>query len=369
MKDFYSFDEYSIPYWIRLLYWGLYVAVFAFAAWKILSSAAKHKQLTDVAGWFCLFFALYAVFYCINSDYFRYRDWIYGRDFSFWGKERFYVYVIVFCRNLHFEYPFEVFRLIVWGGAVFIAYHTFRMYREWLLPGLTLLLLFVFQAGTFSYARASLAMAVYFLGIALFCTKKSTIPVPLCFLVAMSSYYFHREMLVGVVLLPCLFIPFERKNMISWSVLGLFLIIAVLTYASYNSAFWNLFFDNEEITSRLEEFAEQEQGAFRMSTFINYFKYFYPFYLITKSFWKRKIPHSVIGMYRITYGILMVSVAFMVVSGLRSVYTYRVLYISMIPLSLLMGYGYCNGHFTKKQLQIMIALALLSNSIRFINAQ
>jgi hypothetical protein len=42
------------------------------------------------------------------------------------------------------------------------------MYRGLLLPGLALLLLFVFYAGSFSYGRASLAMAVYFLGIALY---------------------------------------------------------------------------------------------------------------------------------------------------------------------------------------------------------
>ena len=171
MKYIYQFDDESIPFWIKALFYVLYLIPSLYFCYKLILDKKRYTPSSITIGFFLLYFTLFAVFYCVGTDYFRYRDWIQGRDFSFWGKERFYIYVILFCQNLPFEYPFEVFRLIVWGGAVFIAYHTFRMYREWLLPGIILLLLFVFQAGTFSYARASLAMAVYFIGIALYCTN------------------------------------------------------------------------------------------------------------------------------------------------------------------------------------------------------
>jgi len=61
-------------------------------------------------------------------------------------------------------------------------------------------------------------------------------------------------------------------------------------------------------------------------------------------------------------------VVFMIVYGLRSVYTYRVLYMAMIPLTLLIDYGYCHGYFKKKHLLLMLLIAVLANSIRFINA-
>lgn len=371
MQDFYSFDEYSIPYWIRVLYYSLYLAVYVYAIWKLFLSAPKFNKTSDVTRWFVLFFVIYAVFYCINTDYFRYREWIYGRDFSLWDKEQFYVYVILLCRRIPFDYPFEVFRLIVWGGAIAIAYFTFRLYRSLLLPGLALLLLFVFNAGTVSYARASLGMAAYFLGIAiyLFNKNKGMSWRILGIALAVSSYYLHRELIVAIGLLPVLFMPLEKKRMVFMSVLGLVAAIIVLSFFISNTEYLDSIFDNDDITSKMEEFNEQEQGAFRLSTFIGYMKYFYPFYLITKIFWRKKLPYTVAGMYRVTYGILMASIAFMVVAGLRSVYTYRVMYISMIPMALLTAYCYCNGYFKKRDFVIMMLIALVASSVRFVNAQ
>lgn len=369
MKDFYSFDEYSIPYWIRLLYWGLYIAVFTFAAWKMLLSKTNYKQQKEVTGLFCVFFILYAVFYCINPDYFRYREWLNVTNTDYWTKEIFYIYTVQICLNLPFSYPFEVFRLIVWGGGVLIVYQTFRLYRELLLPGLTMLLLFVFHAGVFCYARASLAMAVYFIGIALYLIHNKLVLKLLGIGIALTSFYFHREMLIGIAVLLCLFIPLEKKRITFLSLFLLLIAITAISFVSSNLEFLNLIFDNDDISSKMEDFNNQEQGVLRLSTFIGYLKYFYPFYLITKSFWKRKLPYPILGIYRATYGILMAAVAFMIVFGVRNIYAYRTLYISMIPLSLLIGYGYYHGHFTRKQFWIMMILALLSNSVRFINAE
>ena len=367
MKEFYSFDEFTIPFWIRSLYWGIYMVVFAFAVWKLLLSKTSYKQKKNVTYLFGVFFAFYAVFYCINPDYFRYREWLYVPDIDFWEKEMFYVYTVILCRRLPFEYPYELFRLIVWGGGILIVFQTFRMYRRMLLPGLTLLLLFIFNAGPFSYARASLAMAVYFIGIALYLNYRGVLLRSLGIIVAISSYFFHHEMLVGIALLPCLFIKFEKRSMSYFSLLGLVIAMIALTYLSSYAQYLDSLFDNDELSSKVENFTEKEQGMFRLSTLIKYLNYFYPFFLITKHFWKRKVPYFIAGMYRITYGILMVSFAFMVVLGSRSVFSYRIMYITMIPLALLISYGYYNKFFTKNQLLMMMLFALLTNSIRFIN--
>jgi len=368
MQYIYGFDENTIPFWIKALYWGLYMLAFVYAIRKTSSLVTKDEEPRDVTIWFGVFFALYAVFYCINDDYFSYRQWIDGRDFSWWTKEYFYVYVILFCRSLPFDYPFEVFRLIVWGGAIFIAYQTYRLYEELLLPGLTLLLLFVFHAGVFCYARASLAIAVYSLGIALYLFHNGMIWKLLGIAVAFSSYFFHHELLIGIAVLPCLFIPLERRDFSCLSIFLLLFAIVAISFFSSNLDYLDALFDNDDITSKIEDYNEKEQGVFRLSTFIRYLKFFVPFCLLTISFWKKGAPYPVIGMYRITYGIMMASVAFMVIFGLRSVYVYRTMYITTIPTSLLIGYGYCQGYFTKKQFLIMIALALLSSSTSIINA-
>ena len=369
MLDFYNFDEFSIPYWIRVLYWGLYMVVFVYAVWKKVLSTPKNILKKEVSGLFGVLFALYAVFYCINPDYFSYREWLNETDVKYWEKENVYIHIVLFCRNLSFDYPYEVFRLIVWGGGILMAYYTFRMYKRLMLPGLALLLLFVFHASTFCYSRASLAMAIYFFGTALALCHEKTIPKIIGIGIALSSFYFHHEMIIAIAVLPILFLPLEKKKYTILSILLLFVAIYIISFISSNLQFLDLMFDNDDLSSRIENVSEKGQGAFRLSTLVNYLKYFYPFYLITKYFWKKKVPKSIAGMYRITCGILMLSIAFMVVYGLRSVYTYRVLYMAMIPLTLLIDYGYCHGYFKKKHLLLMLLIAVLANSIRFINAQ
>lgn len=368
MKYFYSFDEFSIPLWVQTLFWGLYMVVFVYAVWRTILTAPKDKRYVEISKLFILFFVGYTVFYCINPDYFRYREWLNVANYDLWGKEEFYVYTILFFRFLPIDYPYELFRFVVWGGAVVIAYFTFRKYHEILAPCLTLLFLFVLYSNTFCYARASLGMAVYFFGVSLLLlSKKKTI----AFLgtgMALSSVLFHHEMLIGIAILPCLLIPFEKQAGTFLSVFLLIAAIIVISYVSTHLKIFDALLGDDDLSSKIEGFSDDGHGVFRLSTLVKYLNFFYPLYLITKCFWKKKVPRSIAGMYRIAYTIILITVAFMFVFGLRSVFAYRVLYISMIPLALLVGYCYCNGYFKDRQFILIMMLALLSNSIRFINA-
>ena len=369
MKDFYSFDEYSIPLWIKALFWGLYMVVFVYAVWKLLIKVPRNKRKVEVNYLIVLYFAAYAVFYCVNPDYFRYRDWL---SFSYlidFHKEQVYAFLIMFCRSLPFEYPFEVFRLIVWGGGVFLVFCTSKMYRNLLMPGLTVLFLFVIYSGSFCYARASLAMAVYFIGVSIHLWGKNLLAKILGIGLAMSSYFFHHEMIIGIAVLPALLFPFEKKSTNYYSLVILAIIIVVLTYISSNPMLMESVFGADELAEKMEEFNNQEQGVFRMSTFIKYFNIYYPFLLITNIFYRcKRLPDAIAGIYRITFVLILVTVAFFVVSGSRSIYTYRVMYIAIIPMSILITYCYNQGFFKKYQVVIMLLLALLTNSIRLINA-
>ncbi len=369
MKDFYSFDEYSIPIWIKALFWGLYMVVFVYAVRKTLFSAPRNKRYVEASKLIAVYFTIYAVFYCVNPDYFRYRDWLnfpYLMDFH---KEQVYAFIIMFSRALPFDYPFEVFRLIVWGGGVQLVLYTSKMYRSLLMPRLTVLFLFVFFSGTFCYARASLAMAVFFMGVSIHLWGKSLWPKLLGIGLAFFSYFCHHEMIIGIAALPALLLPFEKKKSRINSLALLTIIIGGITYINSNLALMESVFGNDELTEKMEEFNNQEQGVFRMSTFVKYFNFFFPFLLITNIFYKYKeMPDAIVGIYRITFALLMATVAFMVVSGLRSTYTYRVMYITIIPLSILITYCYNQGLFKKYQFVIMLIIALLANSVRLINA-
>ena len=57
MKYIYSFDEYSIPMSVKVLFWGLYMVVFVYAVWKMLLMAPKDTRKVEVGKWIVLFFA------------------------------------------------------------------------------------------------------------------------------------------------------------------------------------------------------------------------------------------------------------------------------------------------------------------------
>ncbi len=370
MKDFYSFDEYSIPISVKALFWGLYMVVFVYAVWKTQILGTRYKLDVKTSKLLVAFFAAYAVFYCVNPDYFSYRDWLHIPDLIDWHKEQVYAFIIMFCRSLPFEYPFEVFRLIVWGGGVLLFFKTARLYRDLLTPGLAVMLLFVFFSSTFCYARASLAIAVFFTGVGLYLCKDNSLVKMSGIGLAICSYFFHHELIIGVLTLPCLWmVPFERKQSIYLSSILLAIIIVVFTYINSNIGLMESVFGSEELAMKMEAYFDQEQGAFRLSTFVKYTNIFYPFLLITAIFYRyNDLPKPVIGIFRVTSALIMATVTFMVVSGLRSTYTYRVMYINMIPLSILIAYCYGQGLLKKYQFAIMLILALLSNSVRLINA-
>ena len=370
MKDFYSFDEFSIPTWVKVLFWSLYMVIFIYAVWKTLYFAPKDKRNVSVSSLFMvLYFTAYTVFYCVNPDYFSYRNWSHNLFLMDWHKEQVYAHLMLFCRARLFVYPYEVFRLIVWGGGVLIVYLTAKLYRSLLMPGLVLMLLFVFYSGGFCYARASLAMAVYFMGIGIYLWKDNSFVKMLGIGLAICSYFFHNELIIGIVMLPGILFPFEKKQSIFFSLMILAIIITVFSYISSDPMFLERVFGSEELAERMEQYSNQEQGVFRRSTFVKYANYFYPFFLITKIFYRyKKQPKPITAIYRITFALLMATVAFMVVAGLRSTYTYRVMYITMIPISIMITYYYNNGFLKKYQLVIMFLLAVLTNSIRLINA-
>ena len=369
MKDFYSFDELSIPLWIKALFWGLYMVIFVYTVWKTILAKHKDKQNMEVSKLFVLYFALYAVFYCVNPDYFSYRNWMSGLDITIWEKEKFYVYLVMICNLLPFDYPFEVFRLIIWGGALLLVWLTSKLYRTLLMPGLTVLFLFVFFSGIFCYARASLGMAVYFLGIVIYLRANNLWVKILGIGLALCSFLFHHEMIIGVAVLPSIIFPFEKKKTIYLSFILLIIAIAGITYINSNLELLEETLGSDDLVDKMEEFNNQEQGVFRISTLVKYLNIFYPFFIISNCFYKHKSqPKTIVGIYRITFVILLITIAFFVVSGSRSTYTYRVMYIAIIPISIMIAYCYKQGYFKQYQFAVMLFLAFLTNSIRLINS-
>ena len=368
MSYIYNFNGTNIPSWIKILFWVLYIIPFLFLMVKALyKKNIFPKTITTYI--FIIYFALFAVLYCIGDDYFAYRDWVYGRDFTFWTKEQVYVLLILLCKLLPTNYPYEVFRLIVWGGAIILVYFSARRYREELNPGMVVLFLFVLYCGSFCYARASLAMSVFFAGLSLFFYAQGRLQKVLSMMLTVSSFFFHYEMIVGIALLPCLSIPFEKRKSRIFILVVFVIGLAVISYLLSNPQFVDILFGNDDMSDKIEDFNDKEGGSFRVSTFVNYFKYYLLLFLFSVYLKKNnEIEKFILGLYRITCGIIMVATIFAIVAGVRSTYTYRILYISMIPLSIMLSYFYFNGYVKKQHMILILFFAFLSNSVRFINS-
>ena len=372
MKQIYNFDDMSIPIWIRILYWVLYLIVFLYAIKKTVLVVPGDKRKVDADRWILLYFTLYAMFYCINTDYFSYRDWMNinfnERNLVYWGKEMFYAYVIMFCQSLGISYPFELFRLIVWGGALLLVFFTARLCRDFLAPHLVILFLFVFSCTTFSYARVSLGMAVFFMGIIVIMWGKKNSQKLLGIVLALCSYFFHHEMIIGIGLLPGIILPFEKKKTIVFALTLLGMMMAVIYYINSNVSLLETVFGADELAEKMNTYNERGQGVFRMSTALKYINIFLPFVFVTFFFYRQKqLPKPIVGIHRITFLLMLATVAFFVISGPRSTYTYRVLYISIIPVSILVTYCFNQGYFKNSHLFIMFGFALLTNCMGIIN--
>lgn len=373
MKQIYSFDEITMPLWIKVLFLGFYLVIFVYALRKTFFVAPKDKGKVNASGFVVLYFILYALFYCINPDYFSYRDWMNINmkelNMEYWSNENIYAYIIIFCQSLNISYPYELFRLIVWGVAVLLVMFTAKMFSSIQKPGLVVLFLFVLYSGTFSYGRVSLAMAAYFMGVSILMWGKNGLIKFLGVVLAMSSYFLHHQMIIGIGLLPGIILPFEKKKTIVFALLLLGMMMAVIYYINSNVSLMESVFGADELAEKMETYNEREQGAFRLSTSVMYLNIFIPFVFVTLFFYRQKqIPKPIAGIHRITFLLIMAMVAFFVISGPRSTYTYRVLYINIIPLSILVSYCYNQGYFKDYHLAIMFFLALLTNSLRLINS-
>ena len=373
MKQIYNFDELTMPLWIKVLFLGFYLVIFVYAVKKTILVVPRDKRKVNASGLIVLYFTIYAMFYCVNPDYFSYREWMNINmkelNMEYWTNENIYAYIIIFCQSLDISYPFELFRLIVWGEGLLLVFLTAKMYRDILMPGLVVMFLFVLYSCTFSYGRVSLAMAVYFMGVSILMWGKSGFVKLLGITMALGSYFFHHQMIIGVGLLPGIILPFEKKKTIVFALALLGMMMGVIYYINSNVSLMETVFGADELAEKMETYNEREQGLFRVSTFITYFNIFVPFIFVTYFFYQQKqIPKPIVGIHRITFILLLATVAFFVISGPRSTYTYRVLYICIIPMSILVSYCFNQGYFKSLHLLIMFGFALLTNSMRLISS-
>lgn len=317
---------------------GMYIYCFTFflviffAYWKKFSGFYK-KQKLDLL--FFLFVFVYVTTSFYNGDFWHLQDYLVSGNELWKPSEPIYDEISDFVKD-----NYLLFRVIVWGGALVLLINIFKRYK--LNVNTTLYYFFALYISVFDYARVSLAMAVYFLGFALltntpkkFCLWYKVVGITLILL----SMVFHTSLLAIILLTFVVWIPLNKKSLI-------FLIFA---FPIFSLIIKFIVFDiilggaGELIMYKVLGIIDADVGdttileKFRLMW--HYSTFYLPFIIVSfLLFFKNDInnfPKSIFKLYKITLGIIILATSTLFLGTSSKVLFYRFLYMSMIPLTIL----------------------------------
>lgn len=179
-----------------------------------------------------LLLIIFCLFPFFGGDYFHYKEIFFSVQKGWFAHlEPIYIWLID-----TFGYSYECFRFIVWGSALFILFKAYN--RLEVNPYLALFFFGSLYLLWFSYARASLAMAMLFLGLSYLAKPlkgKYIYSLILAFVFLVCALFFHRSAILGFIcVLGSLFLKKpKRKTVILLSVLFPLLISLLAYFISY----------------------------------------------------------------------------------------------------------------------------------------
>lgn len=297
------------------------------------------------------------------------------------GMEVFYQYLIQFIDGDYF-----MFRLVVWGGSLALIVWAVRRL------GISIYnTLFVILAGyivIFSYARASLAMAVFSVGVVAACLaadkarSKKLLWMPIAMALLASSIYFHRSM-IPVVVIGIVWILLPWKDRLSKYSIWLFPVLVIAISLLIGKAFeelamiansWN---DDETGTlDKMEHYRTMESASSNLNGYITlivkYSTFYLPFFLIANAFRSDRVLQVVdkrgVWLYQIVYLIFVFATSFLFLDFDSTVLFYRYLFVSFIPLSMLIVYMKNVGAFRRNQYYWIVACFVINTLLQLSGA-
>lgn len=319
---------------------------------------------------------LFALTSFIGDDFFHYHDnMVAYKNQTFAdqeaGLEAFYQRLIYYIDGDYF-----LFRLIVWGGSlalIILAARKFgaSIYRT----------LFVILAGfivTYSYARATLAMSVFSMGVVMICVavenRRKFLPIVIASIVIACSTFFHRSM-YPMLAIALLWLLLPRKRVLSKYSLWLFPVVVFIFSIVLKAAFEDMLVianaveDETGTLDKVEIYSEQERvdsnamGFVRLT--LQYLIFYLPMLFISNSLRSDKvlqnIDNKMIWLYQMTFIIFAFATSFLLLDIDSSVLFYRYLYMAFIPLSILIAYMKDVGALKAKQYLWIVAIFVAGN--------
>lgn len=351
MIDF-TWSEHTL---INVLYciisYGLFIVVF----YKRYVTNAMSQSAKPNFG-LMVFALLLIVSACIDTDWFHYREMVHSYDFTVGASnygEPVYGYIVGLVGQ-----NYLLFRLTVWGLAFWLTCIAFR--RFGVNVNLAVFFLIAVFLIKFNYARATLGMASFYVGLSyLIKPKKGHIVLSLICAVLFfwCAFEFHHSMLILVILAPIVVIlPMDKP----------FVLIFVLLLLPFLASLFNDslllvdLFDNEYLSSRFNKGLDRDSlqaNVFGViQSVINYGVFVVPIILNTIVLSKnhRVVSSTMIKLYRFTIGVVVLAVSFLFMGLESRLFLYRILYMSIIPLTIISTGFYENRLMNRNQYRIII---------------
>lgn len=258
------------------------------------------------------------------------------------------------------------FRLLLWGGGVFLMTQSFKNFG--IDPYRSLFYLFASYVTYYSYTRAGVAMTVFFYGFSLFFYKerKNIFLTLIGVTLILLSFFFHRSMVLLILITPLCLLPFYKK----FVPLYLFAVIIVFVMANY------LLQQIFSIVMKVEDLSEQAEiyqlrdGTQFVGTLLSRIVFLWQKMVFHIPFWitmialynKRRLVHIPVNILTLSKLLAILYVFFMLmlfVYGSDSPFYYRYEGMMYIPLTIMVNYLYKVRALSRKTYSRLLLLGAL----------
>lgn len=311
---------------------------------------------------------VYSVSCSINGDFYHYQDIVKNYDFTPGARnhgEVVYKYIIAFVNK-----NYMLFRVIVWGGALVLFWKTLKRleidnYKVTFFMVATYILVF-------SYARSSLAMSLYFFGVSYIIKPNTYFSYIYGLTFILASFFFHHSIIVAIALTPVIWINLTPKKIIIIAILSSAILFLYPDFVE-NTLMKFLLSNNEELYNQIDFYSKREVESINWKgaiyEFSGYATFFFPFFVCVKTIYFNNetcIDKKYEKLFRIVIGLTMVAMGFLLLDLQGKVFFYRILYMTFIPLSIIVCHLVINGLIEENLFKKIINVGIFAQMYRLL---
>ena len=311
---------------------------------------------------------VYSVSCSINGDFYHYQDIVKNYDFTPGARnhgEVVYKYIIAFVNK-----NYLLFRIIVWGSALVIFWKTLKRfeidnYKVTFFMVATYILVF-------SYARSSLAMSLYFFGVSYIIKPNTYFSYIYGLTLILASFFFHHSIIVAIVLTPIIWINLTKEKIIIVTILFSIILFLFPNFIE-NTLLKFLLTNNEELYNQLDFYSKREVESINWKgviyEFSGYATFFFPLCVCVKTIYfntEKCIEKEYEKIFRIVIGLTMIAMSFLLLDLQGKVFFYRILYMTFIPLSIIVCHLVNNGLIEENLFKKIINVGIFAQMYRLL---